>query len=320
VRACARAFCIILRHAVDNCLTVPLLHAVGILTKRSQCHDTMPAVRPTRVASQVAMQQLVHGERVARAVRAQRAAAERAAAAARSEGAADGGADGGAAAHGAPGPAVQPTDRVRPAGSCLMTCAALLRPWLTPMDAWAVVGRLFVSLVCCALRSDILLGHRALIGGLRRVDAGGCGRMPEARLQQAAPAAPRTRERARGTQAARRTSRRSWASARPRRTPSWTRSRRPPRPRSWRRAGWSAATRRWWLPSATAGAPVRRRAPWIVWGMLARHRGWPFGWNCAASRACARRTIVNPARAKARSECGLWSDRVCVTCEASPEA
>jgi len=49
--------------------------------------------------------------------------------------------------------------------------------------------------------------------------------MPEARLQQAAPAAPRTRERARGTQAARRTSRRSWASARPRRTPSWTRSR-----------------------------------------------------------------------------------------------
>jgi len=111
----------------------------------------MPAVRPTRVASQVAMQQLVHGERVARAVRAQRAAAERAAAAARSEGAADGGADGGAAAHGAPGPAVQPTDRVRPAGSCLMTCAALLRAWLTPMDALAVVGRLFVSLVCCAL-------------------------------------------------------------------------------------------------------------------------------------------------------------------------
>jgi len=96
---------------------------------------------------------------------------------------------------------------------------------------------------------------------------------------------------------------------------------RPPRPRSWRRAGWSAATRRWWLPSATAGAPVRRRAPWIVWGMvMARHRGWPFGWNCAASRACAHRMVVNPARAKARSECGLWSERVCVTCGASPEA
>ena len=93
---------------LDYCFSsIHQTHAFGVITVRTLCVFCLPAVRMTRVASQVAMQQLVHGERVARAVRAQRAAAEWAAAAARAEGAAEGAADGSAAAHGAPGPAAQ---------------------------------------------------------------------------------------------------------------------------------------------------------------------------------------------------------------------